>query len=80
MRVFVFCSGSLKYCGVSPSWNFVEKNVNCSGVCSSYLNLLEKPFFIFRGELFCLRSGPFANSSAVEKEPQQYLLKHLSKK
>ena len=51
MLVFVFCSGSLKCSGVSTSWNFMEKKVNCFGICSSYLNL-EKPFLIFRDRFF----------------------------
>lgn len=48
VHVVVFCSGSLKYCDVSASWNFIEINVNCSGICSGYLYLPEKPFLIFR--------------------------------
>lgn len=78
LLVFVFCSRSLKYGGVSASWIFMEK-VHCSGICSSYPNLLGKLFLIFR-DFFCLRNSPFANSSTAEKKRQQYLLKHPSQK
>lgn len=78
--IFVLCSGSLKYYGVSTSWNVIETHVNCTGICSSYLNLQEKPFLIFRDGFFRLRNSPSVNSSAVGKEPWQDLLKHPSPK
>lgn len=51
LYIFVLCSGSLKYYGVSISWNVIEKHVNCTGICSSYLNLEENLCLIFRGGL-----------------------------
>lgn len=44
MYIFVLCSGSVKFYGVFTSWNVIEKHVNCTGICSSYLNLKENLF------------------------------------
>lgn len=68
MYIFVLCSGSLKYYGVSTSWNVIEKHVNCTGICSSYLNLQENSFFDLQRQVFCLRISPTVNSSAVGQD------------
>lgn len=57
--IFVLCSGSPKYYGVSTSWNVTEKHVNCTGICNKYLNLQENPFLIFRDGVFLLEEQSF---------------------